>query len=82
METLSLLIQTSFNFALSKLTSYRRRAFAAELCVNFFGGSARKMERSLKVSRCMVELGLHERRTGILCVDSFTQRGAKKKSVK
>lgn len=82
METLSQLVQTSFNFGLSKLTGYRRRAFAAELCVNFFGSSARKMERLLKVSRSMVELGLQERRTGLRCVDSFNQRGAKKKSFK
>ncbi len=70
----------SFNSALSKLTGYKRRAYAAELCEKFFESSARKMERHLKVSREMVELGLNERRTGMRCVDAFEQRGAKKKS--
>ena len=37
------------------------------------------MERRLKVSRAMVELGLHEKRTGIRCIDAFDNRGTKKK---
>ena len=70
----------SFNSALNKLTGYNRRAYAAELCEKFFESSPRKMERHLEVSREMVELGLHERRTGMRCVDAFAQRGAQKKS--
>jgi len=69
----------TYNSALEKLTGHKRREFAAELCEKFFDNSPRKMERHLDVSRDMVELGLHERRTGIRCLDSFELRGAKKK---
>jgi hypothetical protein len=68
-----------FNSALSKLTGFTRREYAAELCELFFDGSASKMERYLNVSRKMVELGMHERRTGIQCIELFSKRGAKKK---
>ena len=70
---------SSFNSALEKLTGYERRQYAAELCEKFFDNSPRKLERFLKVSRDMVELGLHERRTGIRCLDAYELRGAKKK---
>lgn len=68
-----------FNSALSKLKGFSRRQYAAELCELFFDGSATKMERYLNVSRKLVELGMHERRTGIQCIELFSQRGAKKK---
>ncbi len=70
---------SSFNSALNKLTGYNRRQYAAELCEKFFENSPRKMERRLNVSRGMVELALHERRTGMRCIEVFEQRGAKKK---
>ena len=69
----------SFNSALSKLTGYKKREYAAELCEEFFNGSPRKMEDELKVGREMVRLGLHERRTGIRCLDAYNARGRKKK---
>lgn len=69
----------SFNSALSKLTGHLRRAYAAELCEQFFDNSPREMEKVLKVGREMVCLGLHERRTGIRCLDAYSMRGAKKK---
>lgn len=72
-------VMSSFNSALSKLTGYERRQYAAELCEKFFENSPRIMERRLKVSRQMVELGLHERRSGIRCLDAYNQRGTKKK---
>lgn len=70
---------SSFNSALCKLTGYQKRAFAAELCEEYFDNSPRKMEREFKVSRDMVSLGLHERRTGIRCIEAYNLRGAKKK---
>ena len=70
---------SSFNSAIEKLTGYKKRAFAAELCELYFDSSARKMERYFSVGREMVELGLHERRTGIQCLDAYDLRGAKKK---
>lgn len=69
----------SFNSALLKLTGHLRRAYAAELCEKFFDNSPREMEKVLKIGREMVRLGLHERRTGIRCLDAYSKRGAKKK---
>jgi hypothetical protein len=79
MVILSSDILSSFKSALNKLTGYKRRDYAAELCEHFFDNSARKMERSLKVGRAMITLGQHERRSGIRCVDAYNLRGAKKK---
>lgn len=72
-------VMSSFSSALTKLTGYERRQYAAELCEQFFENSPRIMERRLNVSREMVELGLHERRTGIRCLDAYNKRGTKKK---
>lgn len=69
----------SFNSALFLLKGHFRRAYAAELCEKFFDNSPREMEKVLKVGRDMVRLGLHERRTGIRCIDAYSMRGAKKK---
>lgn len=69
------------NSALNKLTGFKRRQYAAELCSLFFDKSARKMERFLKVSRSMTELGQHEQRTGIRCLELYNQRGRKKKNL-
>jgi len=68
-----------FNSALEKLTGYDRRAFAAEICIEFFDSSPTKMERHLKVGREMVKLGLAEHKSNIRCVDAYNLRGAKKK---
>ena len=72
-------VLSSFNSALNKLTGFSRRQYAAELCEQYFDNSPRMMESHLKVSRAMVELGLHERRTGIRCLDAYNERGVKKK---
>ena len=72
-------ILASFNSALTKMTGATRRSYAAELTETYFGGSSRKAERYLNVSREMVELGLHERKSGITCVDAYPLRGRKKK---
>jgi len=79
-EYLSPQILKSFNSALSKLTGYERRQFAAELCSTYFDNSPRMMERRLKVSREMIKLGMAEKRTGIRCIEKYDNRGAKKKN--
>ena len=79
MKELSPEILSSFTTALTLLTGYKKRQFAAELAVNFFDGSARKTEYHLGVRRDMVELGLHELRTGIRCEDGYSLRGRKKR---
>ncbi len=80
MQELSPEILTSFKMALSLLTGYKKRQFAAELAETFFESSPRKVETCLGVKRDMVELGLHERKSGIRCEDGYALRGRKKKN--
>ena len=68
--------------AAKKLTAHRRRAFMANVTVELLGGSARRAETHFGWSRHTVELGLHERASGIICVDNFPARGNKKMEAK
>ena len=79
MQGLSPDILTSFKTALSLLTGYKKRQFAAELAEKFFESSPRKLETYLGVKRDMVELGLHERKSSICCEDGYALRGRKKR---
>jgi transposase len=58
-----------------KLTGAKRRAFAAQVALDYLGGSARTAESVFGWSRQTVTLGLHELRTGITCLDDFAGRG-------
>lgn len=80
MKELSSDVLVCYKSALNKLTGFKRRAFAAELCELHFDNSARKMERYLNVGRATIKLGQHERSSGIRCLDNYHLRGAKKKS--
>jgi Rhodopirellula transposase DDE domain len=53
--------------AASKMTSATRRAFQAEMTVQYCHGSARLAETIMGWSRSAVEVGLAEHRTGITC---------------
>ena len=68
--------------AASKLTAHRRRAFMANVTVELLGGSARRARSYFDWNRDTVELGLHERASGIVCVDNFAARGNKKMEAK
>lgn len=54
--------------AASKMTGATRRAFEAEMTVKYCGGNARLAEKVFGWGRHTVELGLAERRTGLLCL--------------
>ena len=73
-------ILSCYKSALTKLTGYNRRIFAAEVCELHFDNSARKMERYLKIGRQTIKLGQHERSSGIRCMDCYHLRGSKKKN--
>lgn len=64
--------------AARKLTGAKRRAFQAQVTLDYLDGSARRAERVFGWSRKTVELGLNELRTGITCVDNYSQRGNRK----
>jgi hypothetical protein len=68
--------------AAGKLTSAQRRAFQAQVTLDYLDGSARMAETVLGWSRKTVELGLHELRTGITCVACFSARGNHKSEEK
>ncbi len=59
----------------SRLTGFQRRAFQAEVAVGLCGGNARQAERRFGWGRETVEKGLHERQTGIRCLEDFVARG-------
>lgn len=61
--------------AASKLTGADRRAFQAQVTLDYLEGSARRAERMFGWSRTTVETGLNELRTGIICVGNFSERG-------
>ena len=54
----------------SKMTRVERRAFQAQMTVKYCAGSPRRAEALFGWSRAAVELGLHERRTGIVCLSA------------
>ena len=58
-----------------RLTGFQRRAFQAEVAVELCGGNARQAERRFGWGRETVEKGLHERHTGIRCLEDFVARG-------
>lgn len=64
--------------AARSLTGHRRRLFQAEVTCVLCGGSARQAERRFGWGRANVETGLHERESGIRCVENFATRGQRR----
>jgi hypothetical protein len=54
--------------ASSNMTGATRRAFQAQMTLKYCDGNARQAERVFGWGRWTVQLGLHEYRTGIICV--------------
>jgi hypothetical protein len=54
--------------AASKMLGEARRSFQAAMAIKYCGGRARQAEAVFGWNRRTVELGLHERRTGIICL--------------
>ena len=71
-------VKSTFQDAAKKLTGHRKRDFTAKVAEDYLQGSARKAERVLGWNRNSVELGLHERRSGLVCVDNYQARGKHK----
>lgn len=64
--------------AAKKLTGQKKRAFQAQVAIDYLGSKAYMAERTFGWDRHSVKLGLNELRTGIVCVDNFKARGNKK----
>jgi len=56
--------------AASKMLGAERRAFQAEMALKYCEGCPRRAETLFGWSRQAVELGLHEKRTGIVCLSA------------
>lgn len=61
-----------------RLTGFQRRAFQAEVAAELCGANARQAERRFGWGRVTVEKGLHERRTGLRCLEDFVARGRRR----
>lgn len=73
---------TTIKDAAKKLTGAKRRAFQAQVAIDYLNSNARLAEKTFGWDRKTVALGLNELRTGIVCVDNFKARGNKKMEVK
>jgi hypothetical protein len=63
--------------AAKKLTGSKRRAFEAQVTIDYLDSKPRLAEITFGWSRDTVQLGLHELRTDIVCIDNFSARGNK-----
>jgi hypothetical protein len=71
-------VKITIKDAAKKLTGYRKRDFMAKVAEDYFAGSARKAESIMGWKRTSVQLGLEERRSGIICIDNYRARGRHK----
>jgi Rhodopirellula transposase DDE domain len=71
-------LKSTFKDAAKKLTGSRKREFMAKVTEDYLERSARKAETVLGWNRQTIQLGLHERQTGIVCVENYQARGRHK----
>ena len=71
-------IKSSLKDAAKKLTGFKKRAFMAQVAIDYFNSSPRRTETELGWSRQAIATGLKELETGIICVDNYRARGRKK----
>ncbi|MEL6263637.1 MAG: hypothetical protein AAFR12_21545, partial [Cyanobacteria bacterium J06626_6] len=57
-------VKTTFKDAARKLTGAKKRAFTAQVALDYFDGSARRTERALGWDRVMVQRGLDSLKSG------------------
>ena len=71
-------IKSSLKDAAKKLTGFKKRAFMAQVTIDYFNSLPRRAETELGWSRQAIATGLKELETGIICVDNYRARGRKK----
>lgn len=82
MPTLSKQYIATLKNAAKKLTGANRRAFEAQVTLDYFDAKAYVAEQTIGWDRKTIALGLNELRTGIFCANNFKARGNKKTEVK
>ena len=73
---------TTIKDAAKKLTGAKRRAFQAQVAIDYLNSKPYLAEKTFGWDRKAVALGLNELRTGCVCFDNFKARGNKKTEVK
>ena len=68
--------------AAKKLTGAKRRAFQAQVAIDYLNSKPHLAEKTFGWDRRTVALGLNELRTGFVCFDDFKARGNKKTEAK
>ncbi len=71
-------IKSTLKDAAKKLTGFKKRAFMAQVTIDYLDSSPRKPQTQLGWSRNAITVGLKELETGIVCVDNYQARGRKK----
>lgn len=71
-------VKATFKDAARKLTGAKKRAFIAQVALDYYAGSARKTERALGWDRVSIQRGLDSLKTGIPYQDNYQARGRKK----
>lgn len=71
-------IKSTLKDAALKLTGFKKRAFMAQVTIDYLDNSPRKAETQLGWSRKAIATGLKELETGIVCIDNYQARGRKK----
>ena len=70
-------VKATFKDAARKLTGAEKRAFTAQVALDYFDGSARKTERALGWGRVSIQRGLNALGSGIPYQDNYRARGRK-----
>jgi Rhodopirellula transposase DDE domain len=68
--------------AAKKLTGAKRRAFQAQVAIDYMNSKPHLAKKTFGWDRKTVALGLNEHRTGLVCFDNFKARGNKKTETK
>lgn len=71
-------VNATLKDAAHKLTGEKKRAFTAQVALDYFDGSARKTEQALGWDRVSIQRGLDSLRTGVPYPDNYQARGRKK----
>ena len=69
--------KATFKDAARKLTGAKKRAFTAQVSLDYFEGSARKTERAMGWGRVSVQRGLEALASGDSYQDNYGARGRK-----
>jgi hypothetical protein len=64
--------------AVRRLAGYKKRAYIAQISLDYFQGNARKTEREMGWGRVCIKTGLKERETGLRCFDNYKAAGRKR----